>query len=169
MLTLIVRSDGDPAALVETLAPFVEGVVKGVIGRLFVIAPGMAEAPADLARIVQEAGADLILSRNWQAGLSEAAERARTARLCVVDAGIIPGEGFFPALDRFLHMAAVRPDAVAATRLRSLTGRLTTNLLGRTSREQIVILPSAEAEKGAWDRSFSRRPTLLDCVSYRIA
>ena len=168
MLTLIVRTKGDTVALVETLDPLVEGVVKGLIGRLFIVAPGMTAAPTELLHVVREAGADLILLRDWQAGLAEAASRASTARLCIVDAGVIAGETFFPALDRFLRRAGAGPDAVAATRRRSRIQDLVARPIGRTSEDQIVILPRKEAANGVWSRNFGSRLTLLECTSHRM-
>lgn len=166
MLTLVVCATDAPMPLVETLTPLVDGVVKGVFGRLFIVVTGAA-AP-DIVAVAREAGAELVEARSEPAGLAAAAARARTQRLCLADAGVIADPNFFPALDRFLRRAGEASDAVAATRPRSALGALIARPLGRVSKDQIIILPKGDAEHGVWGRSFGRRLTLLEASAIRL-
>jgi len=167
MLTLIIRAGSDPEALVETLSPLVAGVVNGLIGRSILVETDGASA--EIAKVADEAGAERLTAPDWSAGLAAAQARAGTDRLIVADAGVIAGEGFFPALERFLRNGARSPETIAATRIRRGALGVLGAALGRLDPDQIVVAPRRGDLGPLWGRSYGRRLTLLETTSYRVS
>ena len=177
MLTLVVRGGRDAAPLVETLTPLVDGVVKGLVGRLFIVAEG--KATADVERVAQEAGAAVLVAERWTQGLAEAARLSkalpgRRSHAVVADAGVVVDDLFWPAVERFMRQTGsgdASQDIIAATRVRggalaTLVSRMRGNR--RLTREQVAVMPIARLGEGVWDVGHGARVLSLQSASRRL-
>lgn len=167
MLTLIVRAGSDPDALAETLVPLIGGVVKGLIGRSIIVESGRTSDA--IARVADEAGADMLAARSWPDGLADAQKRASSDGVLVVDAGVIAGHDFIAALERHLRGGPPRPDRIVATRVRRGLPGLIDGALGRLNPAQIAIAPRELALGALWGRRYGSRLTLLEATSHRLS
>lgn len=172
MLTLIIRAGNQASALVETLTPLVDGVVRGLAGRLLIIAETHnGKVPHDdISRIADEAGAELVLAARWAEGLQHAANLAKGPDILIADAGVIADLTLWPAVER--HLRADAPHLLAATRARmglidSLKQPLH-RLSGSVSADQILIIRKADISGNVWGKHYGRRLSLLETISYRI-
>ena len=107
MISIIIRVshidklDTD-ALLVETIAPLVGGVVKGLVGHVLIV--DMTDLP-DIATIASEAGARHIKASNWKSGLLEAVKALKSDWVLVVDCGVIIDSPFWICAERHMRMA----------------------------------------------------------------
>lgn len=113
MITALIRVTHGPEALAVTLSALVPAVAAGLVADAVVL---LAVADDAIDRVVEEAGATLVLSRalSW----SEGAKRARREWLLCLDDGDLPQEGWIRVLDRFV--SADRQDRARLRRRQGL-------------------------------------------------
>ena len=156
MLTLVIRAGESAEPLVESLTPLVAGVVKGLVGSVFIVSVAEAASATepDIAAVASEAGATLIVAKSWQAALADVSARSRAPYVGVIDSGVVVDEFFWPAIERFLRQAQAKP-GIAATRSHlALRERLLPlrRWLGGVGPDQVVIVPASTARQDPWSQ-----------------
>ncbi len=169
MLTLIVRAGNRVAPLVETLTPLVDGVVRGLAGKLILVVPS---ENSEIFAVANEAGADIIVATNWHEGLTEAARRAKGGSLLIADAGVIADSLLWPAVERSLRQGYPAAGKIVATQqdrnLRNLIGAPWRKLRGKVTPDQIVLMAREDIKGDIWGIAFGKKLVLLPARTQRF-
>ena len=175
MLTLVVRAGAQPLPLIETLTPLVAGVVKGLVGRSYIVcnAGEGHTPPADIARVAEDAGGDLIIAASWAAGVKDAAQRSKNASHCIViDAGVLIDPSFWPAAERFLRLASSREGVIGATSAKRglvvAAWRSVDRITGRTNADQVMLVSPGAIVGDVWNRRYGHNLVPIDSTSHRL-
>lgn len=134
MITAVIRSTGDAAALAATLALLIPAVAEGVVGHAVLV----GDAEDDVAvRFADETGASYVRAgpaAAWRSG----AEAARGDWLLLLDAGDLPEPHWLAGIERHLLAAPGAPALLPLSGFGALPERLALLLAGRAIRAGLL-------------------------------
>lgn len=162
MISIIIRAEGSPQLLIETLNPLVEGVVQGLVSKLFIVTQPNQD---EISHIVDEAGAVLIVADNWKTGFKQAAQNLKSDWVLLVDSGVIIQPSLWFCIERYIKLG--NNDIAVSSPKQSFFSFLYT-WRGKISLDQIVLIKTKAICNAVFEKSFRRRSNILSTHTHRL-
>jgi hypothetical protein len=162
MISIIIRAEGSPQLLIETLNPLVEGVVQGLVGKLCIVTQSNQD---EISRIVDEAGAVLIMADNWKTGLKQAAQNMKSDWVLLVDSGVIIQPSLWPCIERYIKLG--NGDIAVSAPKQSFFSFLY-NWRAKINLDQVVLIKTKPICNAVFGEIFGRRLDILPTHTLRL-
>jgi hypothetical protein len=162
MISIIIRAEGSPQLLIETLNPLVSGVVQGLVGRLYIVAQPNQD---EISHISEEAGAVLIEAENWEAGLQQAALDIKSEWVILVDCGIVVEPSLWSCIERYIKLGNGN---IAVSAPKTSFFSLLYNWHGKISLDQVVLIKTKAICNGVFGKSFRCKLNILSTHTHRL-
>jgi hypothetical protein len=162
MISIIIRAEGSPQLLIETLNPLVYGVVQGLVGKLFIVTQPNQD---EISRIVDEAGAMLIMADNWKTGLKQAAQNMKSDWVLLVDSGVIIQPSLWPCIERYIKLG--NGDIAVSAPKQSFFSFLY-NWRAKINLDQVVLIKTKPICNAVFGEIFGRRLDILPTHTLRL-
>jgi hypothetical protein len=162
MISIIIRAEASATLLIETLNPLVEGVIKGLVGKLYIVARPKRD---EIAHISEEAGTVLIEAGSWDAGLKLAAHNAPSDWVLLIDCGVIVESTLWVCIERHIKLGI---GEIAITAPKQSFVSLLYKLRGKISLDQVVLMRTETICNSVFGISFGQKLCVMPTNAHRL-
>jgi hypothetical protein len=162
MISIIIRAEGSPQLLVETLNPLVSGVVQGLVGKLYIVAQPNRD---DLSHIAEEAGAIFIEAKTWDVSLMQIANNAQSDWVLLVDCGVIIEPSLWACVERHIKRG---DNQIAISKYQASLLSPIHKIRGKITLDQVVLIKLKAINNAIFEHSFGRKLHIMPTNTCRL-